>query len=71
MPCIRSDSLTAKQITYPGIFDYNINMNNTDKTNMNPWNDISLDDYENHMSLSSVHQLQALNRIMKDQLNNK
>ena len=33
----------------------------------NPWKDISLSDYENHMSLDSVHQLQAMNRIMKDQ----
>ena len=34
---------------------------------MNPWEDISLDDYENHMSLDSVMQLQAMNRIMKEQ----
>ena len=34
---------------------------------MNPWKEISLSDYENHMSLESVHQLQALNRIMKEQ----
>jgi len=34
---------------------------------MNPWTEISLSDYENHMSLESVHQLQALNRIMKEQ----
>ena len=33
----------------------------------NPWKDISLSDYENHMSLDSVHQLQAMNSIMKDQ----
>jgi len=33
----------------------------------NPWKDISLNDYENHMSLDSVHQLQAMNLIMKDQ----
>lgn len=33
----------------------------------NPWKDISLSDYENHMSLDSVHQLQAMNLIMKDQ----
>ena len=35
---------------------------------MNPWKEISLSDYENHMSLESVHQLQALNQIMKEQL---
>lgn len=33
----------------------------------NPWEDISLSDYENHMSLESVKQLQAMNSIMKDQ----
>ena len=33
-----------------------------------PWQDIPLDDYENHMLLDSVGQLRALNRIMKDQL---
>lgn len=33
----------------------------------NPWENISLDDYENHMSLDSVMQLQAMNSIMKDQ----
>lgn len=34
---------------------------------MNPWKDISLSDYENHMSLESVQQLQVLNEIMKNQ----
>lgn len=33
----------------------------------NPWEDISLSDYENHMSLESVKQLQAMNSIMKKQ----
>lgn len=33
----------------------------------NPWEEIKLDDYENHMSLDSVKQLQAMNSIMKDQ----
>ena len=33
----------------------------------NPWKKISLDDYEKHMSLDSVRQLQALNSIMKEQ----
>ena len=32
-----------------------------------PWKEIPLDDYEQHMALDSVGQLQALNRIMKDQ----
>lgn len=34
----------------------------------NPWEEISLDDYENHMSLASVMQLQALNEMMREQL---
>lgn len=33
----------------------------------NPWNEISLNDYENHMSLESVHQLQTMNEMMKEQ----
>lgn len=33
----------------------------------NPWKEIDLDDYESHMSLESVYQLQAMNRIMKEQ----
>ena len=33
----------------------------------NPWEEISLDDYENHMSLDSVRQLQALDTLMKEQ----
>ena len=32
-----------------------------------PWKEIPLDDYEQHMALDSVGQLQALNRIMKNQ----
>ncbi|MCI9112936.1 MAG: methyltransferase type 11 [Oscillibacter sp.] len=34
----------------------------------NPWEEISLEDYENHMRLDSVLQLQALNEMMKGQL---
>ncbi len=33
----------------------------------NPWEDISLSDYENHMRLDSVRQLQTLNKMMKQQ----
>ena len=33
--------------------------------NENPWEDISLEDYEAHMSLDSVRQLQLMNAIMK------
>lgn len=35
----------------------------------NPWNDISLSDYEKHMSYHTVRQLQALNEMMEFQLN--
>lgn len=35
---------------------------------INPWTDIKLEDYENHMKSASVRQLQALERIMKSQL---
>ena len=34
---------------------------------MNPWETISLSDYENHMSLDSVKQLQAMDEMMKTQ----
>ena len=34
----------------------------------NPWEDISLDDYEKHMSLESVNKLQAMDVMMKQQL---
>lgn len=33
----------------------------------NPWEEISLSDYENHMKLGSVQQLQAMNAMMKGQ----
>lgn len=33
----------------------------------NPWEDIDLNSYENHMSLGSVFQLQTMNKMMKDQ----
>lgn len=33
----------------------------------NPWEEIPLADYENHMKLDSVMQLQAMNEMMKDQ----
>ena len=33
----------------------------------NPWEEIPLSDYENHMKLDSVMQLQVLNEMMKDQ----
>lgn len=34
----------------------------------NPWEDIPLSDYESHMRLDSVMQLQAMNEMMKGQL---
>ena len=34
----------------------------------NPWEEISLSDYESHMGLDSVMQLQALNEMIKEQL---
>ena len=37
------------------------------RSNKNPWETISLDDYEKHMSLDSVQQLQKMNTVMKDQ----
>lgn len=40
-----------------------------ERNRSNPWNDISLSDYENHMALDSVWQLQAMNQMMKGQLN--
>ena len=33
----------------------------------NPWNEIEIDDYEKHMSLGSIYQLQTINQIMKEQ----
>ena len=39
-----------------------------EKEMKNPWEEISLDYYEKHMSLDSVRQLQAMNAIMKKQL---
>lgn len=36
---------------------------------MNPWDEISLSDYENHMALESVMQLQTMNQMMKGQFN--
>ena len=35
--------------------------------NTNPWEEIPLSDYENHMKLDSVQQLQTMNRMMKRQ----
>ena len=35
----------------------------------NPWEEISLSDYEKHMKSDSVMQLQAMNEMMKGQIN--
>lgn len=40
-------------------------MNACDK--MNPWEEIPLSDYENHMKLDSVRQLQTMNKMMRRQ----
>ena len=37
----------------------------------NPWESISLTDYENHMRLNSVKQLQTMNEMMKPLPNEK
>ena len=37
-------------------------------TMANPWEEISLSDYENHMKLDSVQQLQTMNQMMEGQL---
>ena len=34
---------------------------------INPWNEISLSDYENHMALQNVYQLQTLDKVMWEQ----
>ena len=41
----------------------------SDNNMNNPWKSISLSDYENHMAMDSVQQLQAMNQMMKGQLN--
>lgn len=38
------------------------------KAKRNPWNEIDLNDYESHMKLDSVAQLQAMNEMMYGQL---
>ncbi|MCM1040566.1 MAG: methyltransferase type 11 [Ruminococcus sp.] len=43
-------------------------MNSKKYLNSNPWEEISLSDYENHMKLDSVRQLQTMNQMMKGQL---
>ena len=45
----------------------NENPDNKKRPNNNPWEMIILDDYEKHMSLDSVQQLQKMNTVMKDQ----
>ena len=32
-----------------------------------PWKNIALNDYENHMRLENVYQLQTMNEMMKEQ----
>ena len=44
-------------------------MQNGGKCMKNPWETIKLSDYENHMKLDSVMQLQTMNNMMKKQFN--
>ncbi|MBP5492926.1 MAG: class I SAM-dependent methyltransferase [Clostridiales bacterium] len=37
----------------------------------NPWEEINLDDYENHMNLESVNQIPTLNAMMKKQFDDR
>ncbi|WP_289158858.1 class I SAM-dependent methyltransferase [uncultured Muribaculum sp.] len=39
----------------------------SDCSEVNPWEEIPLEDYESHMRLSSVQQLQTMNRMMRRQ----
>ncbi|MHC1771423.1 MAG: class I SAM-dependent methyltransferase [Flexilinea sp.] len=43
------------------------NQNLTGENLKNPWEEIKLTDYENHMKLDSVMQLQTMNAMMKEQ----
>lgn len=42
-------------------------LNNRIRIMLNPWEKIALSDYENHMKLDSVMQLQNMNKMMKNQ----
>ena len=48
-------------------FEQAIQMLQSEDNKKNPWEEISLETYEKHMSLDSVKQLQLMNRIMKSQ----
>ena len=58
------DIYKKEQVNDELIFVYMEKIKNKTK---NPWEEISINDYENHMSLGSVMQLQTLNKIMKSQ----
>lgn len=62
-------------VDYYGAVEYNKNdavrvklIENGGVLMKNPWEEISLADYESHMKLYSVMQLQAMNEMMKRQL---
>ena len=48
-------------------FEQAIQMLQSEDNKKNPWEEISLETYEKHMSLDSVKQLQVMNQIMKRQ----
>lgn len=53
----------AKVIT----FEQAVQLLKSENCKKNPWEEISLETYERHMSLDSVQQLQVMNQIMKSQ----
>ena len=48
-------------------FEQAVQLLQSKENKKNPWEEISLETYEKHMSLDSVKQLQLMNRIMKSQ----
>lgn len=50
------------------VYDLRMKVRNDGGTVLgNPWKDIDLTDYENHMSLKNVYQLQTMNQMMNEQ----
>jgi hypothetical protein len=48
-------------------FEQAVQLLKSENCKKNPWEEISLETYERHMSLDSVQQLQVMNQIMKSQ----
>lgn len=59
----------AERLTLPALSFNVIRMKAEIREKKNPWEEIALSDYENHMKLDSVMQLQAMNAMMKEQFN--